>query len=224
LFELAANANMPRLIVINKIDAENIHLPELIKNIRETFGPQCRCANLPAAGNASVIDCIENQTGDSPLADVGKTHTDLIESVIEADDQLMESYLAGEEISPEKISAVFVQALKTGTLIPIVFTNARKEIGVTELLDIIAKYTPSPAQADAVKLKDGDKLTELKANPASPLAGLVFRVGFDPRSNMKQSTIRIFSGKITSDTNLLRNDERKAVRPGHILKLQGGET
>ena len=62
LFELAKNANMPKVFVVNKIDADNIDLPGLIKNIRETFGPQCRCANLPTADKASVIDCIENET------------------------------------------------------------------------------------------------------------------------------------------------------------------
>ena len=223
LFDLATNANMSRLIVINKIDAENTDLPTLVKNIQETFGTKCRCANLPAADKTSIIDCIENQTGDSPLADVAQSHTDLIESIIEADDQLMESYLAGENISAEKIASVFVEALKSGTVIPIVFTNARAEVGVTELLDIIAKFTPSPIQANAAKLKDGETETQLKADPAAPLAGLVFRTGFDPRSNMKYSTIRIFSGTIKSDTNVLRNDEKKGIRPGHILKSQGGE-
>ena len=63
----------------------------------------------------------------------------------------------------------------------------------------------------------------VKADAAGPLAGVVFRVGFDPRSNMKYSSIRIFSGTIKSDTNLIRNDEKKGIRPGHILKSQGGE-
>jgi len=224
LFDLAKKANTPRLIVINKIDAENTDFGALVKAIQETFGPQCRCANLPAADKASVIDCIENDSGDSPLMDVAKAHTELIESVIEADDALMESYLGGEQIPPEKIAAVFVPALISETLIPIVFTNARKEIGITELLDIIVKYTPSPDQATPTTLKAGDTVTELKADPAGPLAGLVFRIAFDPRSNMKYSTIRILSGTITSDTNLLRNDEKKSIRPGHILKSQGGET
>jgi len=224
LFELAKSAKLSPLIVINKIDAENTDFPALIKAVQETFGSQCRCANLPSADKASVIDCIENDTGDSPVTDVAGAHTELIESVIEANDELMESYLGGEQIGAEKIASVFVEALKSGTLIPIVFTNARKEVGVTELLDIIAKYTPSPSQAEPAVLKDGDKQTQLKADPAGPLAGLVFRVAFDPRSNMKYSTIRIFSGKITSDTNLRRNDERKSIRPGNILKFQGGET
>lgn len=224
LFELATNAVMPRIIVVNKIDAENTDLPRLIKNIQETFGMQCRCANLPAADRASVIDCIENESGDSPVMDVAQAHTELIENIIEADDALMESYLGGEQISAEKIASVFVEALKSGTIIPIVFTNARKEVGVAELLDMIIRYTQSPAQAKPARLKDGDKSTELKADPSAPLAGMVFRIAFDPRSNMKFSSIRIFSGKITSDTNLLRNDEKKGIRPGHILKSQGGDS
>jgi len=221
--ELAAKADIPRLIVINKMDAENVSMPELIKNIQATFGSQCRCANLPGADKASIVDCIVNESGDSPLMDVAQAHTDLIESVIEADDNLMESYLGGEEIPVEKIASVFVEALKAGTLIPIVFTDARKETGVQELLDIIVNYTPSPTQAKPAILKDGDSSIELFPDPAGPLAGLVFRVGFDPRSNMKYSTIRIFSGTIKADTHLLCNDGKKSIRPGHILKSQGGE-
>ncbi|OHB79825.1 MAG: hypothetical protein A2Z25_04365 [Planctomycetes bacterium RBG_16_55_9] len=224
MFQLATEADIPRVIVINKMDAENVIFSELIQNIQETFGSQCRCANLPAKDKASVIDCIENESGDSPLMDVGKAHTELIESAIEADDALMESYLGGEDIPAERITAVFVEALKAGTVIPILFTDARKEIGIRELLDLIVKCTPSPRQTRPVQLKDGEKVTELKADPAGPLAGLVFRIGFDPRSNMKYSAIRLFSGTIKSDTNLVRNDEKKGVRPGHILKAQGGET
>ncbi|MGD9109607.1 MAG: elongation factor G [Phycisphaerales bacterium] len=224
LTQLAADANMPRIIVINKMDADNVDFTELINNIKETFGTQCRFANLPAADKASVIDCITNDSGDSPLADVATAHTDLIESVIEADDELMEKYLGGEEIPQDKIASVFVTALKTGTLVPIVFTNARTETGITELLDIIVNCTPSPEQAAPRTLKDGDNTVELKADSSNPLAGLVFRVSFDPKSNMKYSAIRIFSGQLKSDTSMLRNDEKKAIRPGHVLKPQGPDT
>lgn len=223
MFELTAKANMPRIIVINKMDADNVAFGELIKNIQETAGSQCRCANLPGADRASIIDCIENETGDSPVMDVAQAHTDLIESVVEADDELMNDYLDGKEISPEKIASVFIEALKAGTLIPIVFTNARTEVGVLELLNLIANDTPSPEQAKPAELTDGENVTELKADAAGPLAGVVFRVGFDPKSNMKCSMIRIFSGTMKSDTNIFRNDEKKGIRPGHILKSQGGE-
>ena len=224
MFQLAGEANKPRLIVINKLDAENIELAELIRAIQESFGMHCRCANLPGADKRSVIDCIENSSGTSPVMDVGQAHTELIESVIEADDALMERYLGGEEIAPDQISSVFVKALKAGTLIPIVFTDARNEVGVPELLNLIVKYTPSPLDVETTKLVNGENATELKADPKGPLAGLVFRVAFDPRSNMKYASIRLFSGTLKSDTNLVRNDEKKGVRPGHILKSQGGET
>jgi len=224
LFALAADLGKPRMIVINKLAAENVDLPELIKNIQDTFGSQCRCANLPASDRKSVIDCIENTAGDSPVMSVADAHTQLIESVVEADDAMMERYLGGEEIPAAEIAGVFVKALRIGKLIPIVFTEARQEIGIKELLGLITKYTPSPVDAEPARLLDGEKVTELKADPAGPLMGVVVRVAFDPRSNMKYSTIRIFSGTLKSDTNMMHNDDKKGLRPGHILKPQGGET
>jgi len=224
LFHLAGEQGKPRMIVINKMAAENVEIPELIQGIQETFGSHCRCANLPSDDKNSVIDCIENTTGSSPVMTVADAHTQLIESVVEADDALMERYLGGEEIPAAEIASAFVKALRSGTLIPIVFTEARLEVGVKELLSLITKYTPSPAEVEPAQLVDGEKVTELKADPAGPLVGVVFRVAFDPRSNMKYSTIRIFSGTLKSDTNMMHNDEKKGLRPGHILKPQGGET
>ena len=63
----------------------------------------------------------------------------------------------------------------------------------------------------------------MKADPAGPLVAVVFRVPFDPRSNMKYSTIRVFSGTLKSDTNLMHNEEKKGLRPGHIFKSQGAK-
>jgi elongation factor G len=146
LFAAATAANKARIIVINKMDAENTDLGGLIKSIQTTFGSQCRCANLPTADKASVIDCIANDSGDSQVMDVAEAHTELIESIIEADDDMMESYLGGEEIGADKIAGVFVKALTAGTIVPIVFTNARKQTGISELLDLIVQCVPSPTQ------------------------------------------------------------------------------
>ncbi|MDY0354689.1 MAG: elongation factor G [Sedimentisphaerales bacterium] len=223
MFQLAREANKPVVIVINKMAADNVEMGELIGTIQETFGSQCRCANLPGADRNSIIDCIANSSGNSPVADVAQAHTDLIESVIEADDALMERYLGGEEISAEQVASVFVKALNAGTVMPILFTEARNEVGVMELLDVITQCTPSPSEAAPAKFVNGEATTEVKADSSGPLAGLVFRVGFDPKSNMKYSTIRIFSGTLKSDTNLMYNDEKKGLRPGHILKSQGAE-
>ena len=224
LFHLAGERGKARVIVINKMQAENVDMSELIGTIQETFGSQCRCANLPSDDRNSVVDCVEDSGGSSPVMDVAQAHTELVESVIEADDAMMERYLGGETIKPDEIAAVFVKALRSGTLTPIVFTEARQEIGIKELLDLIAKDTPSPAEAEPAKLVEGENVTELTADPNAPLAGVVFRVTFDPRSNMKYSSLRIFSGTLKSDTNLMHNDEKKGMRPGHVLKAQGSET
>lgn len=223
LFAAATEAGKARIIIINKMDAENTDIPGLVNNIQQTFGQQCRCANLPADDRVNVIDCIINGDGSSPVMDVAQAHSDLIESVIEADDELMESYLGGEEIGPEKISSVFAKAMVAGTIIPIVFTNARNENGITELLDLITNCAPSPSQAEPVKLTDGENETEIKADPAGPLVGIVFRIGFDPRTSMKYAAVRIFSGELKSDTSMFRNNDKKAIRPGHILKSQGAD-
>ncbi|MGD0784468.1 MAG: elongation factor G [Sedimentisphaerales bacterium] len=224
LFQAATDAGKARIIVINKIDAENADIPELLKIIQQTFGANCKCANLPSADKSSVIDCLKNDSGKTLFSDVASAHTELIESAIEADDKLMEAYLGGEQVSADKIAGVFAKALAQGNIIPILFTNARKEVGTTELLDLLTNYAPSPAQVKPAKLVDGEKVTELKADPAGPLAGLVFRVGLDPRSNMKYASMRIFSGTLKSDTGMLLNTDRKAIRPGHVLKNQGSET
>ena len=223
MFQAATAAGKARMIVINRIDADNIDLKELVGQIQETFGTQCRCANLPGNDKNSVIDCILNSTGDSPVMDAEQAHTELMESAIEADEALMESYLGGEEISPDKLGTVIIKAIAAGTLIPIVFTDARHEVGVTELLDAIVNYAPSPADAAPAVVKDGDNTVEVKPDPNGPLCGIVFRVGFDPRSNMKYSALRIFSGQLTPSTQLMVNDARKAIRPGHPLKMQGVE-
>ena len=115
-FEAATRAGKPRIIVINKMDAENVDLPLLLSNIQATFGTSCRCANLPSADKKSVIDCVTNDSGDSPAMDVAQAHTELVESIVEADDALMESYLGGEAISREQIAGVFVKALLAGTV------------------------------------------------------------------------------------------------------------
>ncbi len=223
LFNAATKAGKVRFIVINKMEAENVDIPELIDAIQQSFGTQCRCANLPD-GNGGIIDCITNDTGKSPLMSVDNAHTELLESAIEADDELMEKYLGGEQIAKEKLADVFVKAMIAGTIIPIIFTEAKDGKGVTEMLDFIVNCLPSPAQATNAILIDGEKETKIEPDTKAPLAGLVFRVGFDPRSNMKFSAIRIFSGTLKDDTHMMHNDDKKPIRPGHTLKAQGAET
>src|SRR5690606_23613155 len=111
----------------------------------------------------------------------------------------------GEEVTPEQMAGVFVKALVAGTIVPIVFTDARHEVGVKELLDMIVQYAPSPTDVALPVLRHGDETTEVKPDPNGPFCGLVFRIGFDPRSNMKYASIRVFSGALDPATHLIIN-------------------
>lgn len=222
LYSLASQAGRAMLIVINKIDAEHVDLQELIKAIQETFGQQCRCANIPTTNGQAVIDCLANTAGSEGILDVAAAQTELIERIVEADDSLMESYLAGGQIPAEKLSEAFVKAVCAGTVVPIVFTNATKLVGIQELMDMIVNVIPSPLQRPA-ELVDGQQRTQITPDPQGPLAGYVFRIGYDPKSNMKYTTIRLLSGTIRPDMIIIRNDQRKGFRPGHINISQGPE-
>jgi elongation factor G len=224
MFATATAAGMARIIVVNKIDAENVELAELIGQIQECFGVQCRCANLPKADKSGVIDCVANTAGEGLFMDAASANMELLERIVEADDALMEKYLGGETIAPEVIASCFTKALVAGTIVPIVFTDARKEIGVSELINLIAKCAPSPMDAKPAQLKKPDgTMMAIKPDPNGPLAGLVVRVGFDPRSSMRYSAIRIYSGMLNSATHLMVNDAKKAIRVGHPLRMQGNE-
>jgi elongation factor G len=93
------------------------------------------------------------------------------------------------------------------------------------LLNLIAKCAPSPLDGPFATIKHADgSIAPIKPDAGGPLAGLIFRIGFDSRSSMKYSAIRIFSGSLSAATSLMVNDAKKALRVGHPLRMQGGES
>ena len=227
LFRAAQDAGMAVMFVINKIDSENIDLSTLLDQIGETFGSACKVLNLPADGNKSVVDCFTNDSGSADFGDVGDAHTQLTENIIEADEELMEAYLGGEEIPADKLQAAFSQAMTEGTVIPIMFTAAREEIGVIELMDAAAKYFPAPSQSKVTPAKtsteeDAQEIT-LEADAAKPFVGHAFKITADPFVG-KLAWIRVIQGTATPDTTYHLRDDKKANKIGHLFKLQGKDT
>ena len=227
LFNVSGETGLARAIVVNKIDAENIDLPALLEAITETFGSAVKCMNLPADGGKKVIDCFGNDSGEADFGDVGETHTQLVESVIEADEQMMESYLGGEEISADKLAGAFSGAMTSGTVIPLFFTAGREQVGVAELTDAIAKFFPSPADVTARQIRNGEgedaEAVEIAADADKPFVAQAFRITADPFVG-KLSWIRILQGKLTGDSTFTIRDERKTLKAGHVLKIQGADT
>ncbi len=227
LFKAAQDAGLAVMVVINKIDSENIDLPALVDQIGETFGSACKVMNLPAGGGKSVVDCFTSDSGSADFGDVSDAHTQLTENIIEADEELMEAYLGGEEIPADKLQSAFSQAMIEGTVIPIMFTSAREEVGTVELMDAAAKYFPAPSQSKVrpVHSSTGDDAQEItiEADPAKPFVGYAFKITADPFVG-KLAWIRVIQGTATSETAYHLRDEKKANKIGHLFKLQGKDT
>ena len=114
MFKEAGERKLARAIVINKIDAENIDLPQILGAMQEIFGSACRPLTLHGEGGKKVVNCFTETSGQSDLGSVEEAHTGLVESIVEVDDQMMESYLGGEEIAPEKLLGAFASAMTGG--------------------------------------------------------------------------------------------------------------
>ncbi|OPX25233.1 MAG: elongation factor G, partial [Planctomycetales bacterium 4484_123] len=226
LFKAAGEAGLARAIVVNKIDAENLDLPALLEGLRETFGSAVRCMNLPAQGGKAVVDCFVNDSGSSDLGSVAEAHTQLIENVVEADEELMEAYLGEEEISPEKLADAFASAMAAGAVIPVLFTAAREGVGIGELLEAVAKYFPSAADVPGRPVRAGPEEdaedVEVAADPDKPLVAQAFRISADPFVG-KLAWVRILQGTMTAASTYYLGGQRKALKVGHLFKLRGKE-
>ncbi len=229
LFKAAEAGNLAKIVVVNKADGENVDLAPLVGQIREALGPACRPLAIPVGQGPEfkgVVDALANDSGEA-LMDVASAHGELVESIIEADEGLMERYLGDEEISEDELAGAITQALAGGTLIPVFFTSARQELGVQELLDYLARYAPSPAQGPRRSAKTGTEEdaeeVALEADPDGPLAAQVFKVVSDPFVG-KVSYLRIYRGRLEADTTARVNDDRRETKFGQILRCQGKDT
>jgi elongation factor G len=144
----AGKRGVDRLIVVNRIDADGVDLEGLLAEIRETFGKECLPLNLPAAGATKVSDCFFAPSGESDFSSVEAAHRALVDQVVEVDEKLMAEYLEKGEIEPEALHEPLEAAMRDGHLIPVVFCSAKTGAGIPELLDVIVKLLPNPAEGN----------------------------------------------------------------------------
>lgn len=223
LMKRAEERNLPRLIVINKIDGAT-NLGELISNIQERFGKACLPINLPAGGGTSIVDCLSSDSGDSDLGDIADFHTGVVDQIVEVDEELMEQYLEQGTVATDQLQPAFRKALREGHLIPICFVSARENVGVKELMDIMTELCPNPLEGNPRPFEymvDGERKEYIPEADASKSAlAHVFKVSSDPYVG-KLSVFRVHQGKIGTDVQPRLDQERKTVRIGHVFKLLG---
>ncbi len=227
MMERAAERRQCRMIIVNKIDAENIDLPGLLDQIQDSFGRECLPINLPANNAASIVDCFFNPAGDSDFSSVAATHSALIDQVVEMDEDLMALYLEqGEDLQPDQLHAPFENALREGHLIPICFVSARTGAGVKELLEIMVRLLPNPTEGNPEPLLkgQGEAPAALSAvpDPQQHAVAHVFKVLIDPFIG-KLGIFRIHQGTIAKDSQLFIGEGRKPFKVGHLFHIHGKE-
>jgi len=222
----AQKRNLCRVVIVNKIDSENLNLPQLLDDLKEAFGKECLPINLPAGGGTRVVDCFFNPAGDSDFSSVADAHRALVDQVVEVDEELMSLYLEQGEIAPEQLHAPFEQALREGHLVPVCFVSAKTGAGIRELLDVIVKLLPNPTEGNPPLFVngEGDSAVEFRSepDPSKHVLAHVFKVTVDPYVG-KLGIFRIHQGTVTKDTQLFVGDGRKPFKVGHLFMLRGKE-
>jgi elongation factor G len=226
MMEAAAERGLCRMIIINKIDADDTDLEGLLGQINEEFGSECLPINLSANGGKAVADCFFNLSGsDTDFSSVSEANTRIIDQVVEVDEELMELYLEqGEELEPEKLHDAFEQALREGHLVPVCFTSGENDTGIAELLEIIARLMPNPTEGNPPPFvrgaDDGDERITIESDPSKHALAHVFQITIDSFVG-KMGMFRIHQGTITKDSQLFVGDGRKPFKVGHLFKIQG---
>lgn len=223
----AAKRGLDRMILINKIDGDNVDLPGLLARIQEVFGKECLPINLPAHGGKDVVDCFFNPEGESDFSSVKAAHSALIDQVVEVDEELMALYLEqGEELAPEQLHAPFEKALREGHLIPVCFASARSGAGVAEFLDILARLAPNAAEGNPPQFvrsatTEGEEFHS-EPDASKHVLAHVFKIIMDPYVG-KVAVFRVHQGTLTRDTQLYIGEGKRAIKVGHLYQLQGKE-
>lgn len=222
----AGKAGVGRIIVITKLDTDNIDLPGLVNSIKESFGNGCVLLNVPLGlgdqvkGVASTLNVPADTAG--AVVDPKSINESLIESIVEVDEKVMEKYLEGEVPSAEELSRLMIDAIAAGTLTPIVCVSTKKGVGVAELMDILAATALPPTAIVRKATKGGDEVT-LKPDPAAPLAAQVFKTRIDPFVQ-KLSFIRVYAGALKGNSTVHASAARKGVKLANLLEMQGAES
>jgi elongation factor G len=217
---------VPRMIVVNRIDVESADLPALVDALRDEFGSECLPVNLPAEDGRTVLDCFFHADGQTDFSSLAEAHQRMLDQVVEIDESLMSHYLEDGEASLDRqaLHDAFEQCLREGHLVPICFVSARDGTGVAELLDIIERLLPNPAETAPPpflrSVDGGSEPVAVVADPALHVVADVFKIVNDPFVG-KLGVFRVYQGTVRKDSQIFVDDGRKPFKVAHLFRLRG---
>lgn len=227
VFAEAGKAGLARMIVINKMDGDNIDFAALMKGIQELFGSPCVLLNVPLGqgpdfrGVASTLKPPADAQG--ALMDPAEISQSLMDSIMVADEKVMERYFEGTPPTEEETSRLLGVAMLEGTLIPVVCCSAKTGGGFAELLEAMAMCALPPDKVARKATTADGKEVDVKADHAGPLVAQVFKTRVDPFVQ-KINFIRVFSGTLKKDSTIPVVGQRKGVKIAQLLDVQSNET
>jgi elongation factor G len=225
----AEELGLARVIFVNMLDRERADFFRVLEQLRAQFGNQCVAVHLPIGAEhelSGIVDVLHMSSYTSPDGDregkpgeipaelsqqVAQYRTQLLDSVVETDEALMERYLDGQELSPEEVASALKSAVTRGELFPVMCGVATKNLGTTAVLDLLVEGVPSPA-------KKGSPIEVEGATSAM----FIFKTVADPFSG-RINVFRVLKGTISSDATLANVRTHGKERVGALLTLQGKE-
>ncbi len=239
----ADNYGVPRMVYVNKMDIMGANFYHVVQMMKDRLKCNAVPIQLPIGAEndfSGIIDLVtmkaeiyHNEDGTDyseeeipedmkDLAD--EYHEKLIESVAELDEELMEKYFGGEEISVEEIKKVIRKATIDNTMVPVTCGSSYRNKGVQMLLDAVVDYMPAPTDVPAIKGIDpetGDE-TERKSSDSEPFAALAFKIATDPFVG-KLCFFRVYSGTVTTGTTVYNSVKDNNERMGRILQMHAND-
>ena len=238
--------NVPRMAFFNKMDRVGADFNMCVNDIKEKLGGNGVPIQLPIGAEDNfegIIDLVtmkeylfkdETMGADYEVVDIRAELLDdaqaarehMIESVVETDDELMEKYFGGEEISEEEIKKALRAATIEGTVVPVLCGTAFKNKGIQPLLDAVVAYMPSPLDINGGKIKGTDPKTEepieREMGDDAPFSALVSKIITDPFVG-RLSFFRVYSGVLEKGSYVLNSTKGKKERMGRLLQMHANK-
>ncbi|MEM7754126.1 MAG: elongation factor G [Planctomycetota bacterium] len=228
MMAVAKQRNLPRMIIVNKIDEDITDLEALTQQLKDTFGPECLPVNLPTPDRAGIIKVFDEEgQGDPLFSSEEQAHQQIIEQIVEMQDDLMTQYLEeGDDanLDKQKVHDAFEAALRDSHLVPICYCSAKTGAGIEHLMHVIASLLPSPLEGNPRPFLKATEGVEVpfppEADPDKPVLAHVFKCTADKHLG-KLGVFRVHQGTVKSKSELIIDDHKKAIRIGHLVKRQG---
>jgi elongation factor G len=224
LFDEANRAGVARVIVLNKLDSDNVRFDAVITRIQETFGKECVLLQSPVGlghGFSSVLNLLHLPASlpAGAVGDPAALREALIERIVETNDSLLERFLEGELPDDTTLAQTLVQAVAAGQLVPILCVSGKRDVGLEELLDTLVEVAPSPADGLKRSATHNGGAQTLEPEPAKPFVGRVFKALADKFGNL--TYFRVFQGSIKPNSTVKLSRDGSAHRLGPINLARG---